>query len=78
MMNLFYTLQETSERYNDKYENFVTARIAAAAAACLQTKPKAKCRVTWESKIARKEWDNVKKIILTHQKKPNEGQRTET
>ena len=65
--NKFDTLQDISERHtlNDKYENFVTAHMEAAAD-CIPTKPRSKCRVLWESWVVRKKkWDNFKKSILT-------------
>ena len=52
--NKFDSLPEISETYtlNDKYENFVTTHIEAAAES-IPTKPRGKCRTPWES-IARK------------------------
>ena len=49
--NKFDILLETFERYTpiDEYGNFVTANIKAAAAECILTKLRAKCRVSWES-----------------------------
>ena len=46
--NKFDTLQETSERPtpNNKYENFVTIHIKAAAK-CIPAKPRAKYKVPW-------------------------------
>ena len=43
------TLQETSERHNskNKYENFVTVHMKAAAAECIPIKPRAKSRIPW-------------------------------
>ena len=57
-----YNLKETSERYtpNDKYENFVTSHLDTAAE-CIPTKPRAKCRVSWESLIVRKNKITLKK-----------------
>ena len=54
--NKFDALQEISETYtpNDKYKNFITAHPKAAAAECISTKPRAKCRVPWESLVVRK------------------------
>ena len=53
--NKFYTFQEKSERYtlNDEYENFISAHIEAAAK-CIPTKPRAKCRVPLELIVVRK------------------------
>ena len=58
-------LQKISERHtvNDEYENFVTTHIEAAAE-CLPTKLRAKCRVPWESLVVRKKQDNIKKVSL--------------
>ena len=42
---------------NNSYKNFVTTHIKVAA----ECKPKAKCRVLWESKSVKKEWDSIKK-----------------
>ena len=63
--NKFDTLQETSKRYtlNDKYENFVMANIEAAAG-CIPTKPRPKCRVPWEAIAIREKQDNMKKASL--------------
>ena len=48
--NKFNTLQDTSERHtlNGEYENFVTTHIEEAAI-YIPTKPKAKCRISWET-----------------------------
>ena len=62
--NKFDILQETSETHtpNNKYENFITNHMQAAAVAeCIWTKPRAKCRVTWESLVVRKKWDSLKR-----------------
>ena len=48
--NKFDTLQKISERHilNDKYKNFTQAH-KEAAAKCIQSKPRTKCRIPWES-----------------------------
>ena len=76
--NKFESLQETSEIHtpNDDYENFLTAYMEAVIE-CVPTKPKAKCRVPWESQEARKQRDHLKSI-LTRKKKPNKFQCAET
>ena len=45
-----------SERHypTDEYENFITTHLQAFAE-CIPTKPRAKCRVRWESKV---KWEN--------------------
>ena len=50
-----FTLQDTSERYilNDDYENIITIHIEAAAK-CIPTKPRTKCRIPQESIAVRK------------------------
>ena len=60
--NKFNALLVTPRRHtpNDKYENFVTNHIKAAAG-CIQTKPKPKYRVLWESITVKEKWDNMKK-----------------
>ena len=69
--NKFDTLQETSERYtlNDEYENFITTRIEAAVE-CIPTKPRAKCRVLWESIADRRKEDDMKKASLLDKRNP--------
>ena len=58
--NKFDTLQEISEAntLNDEYENFVTSHMEAAAE-CILTKPRVKCRVPSESLAVRKKQDNT-------------------
>ena len=79
---MFEILQKTSERHttNDKYENFVTTHIEAAAE-CITTKPRAKSRIHWESKVDREKRDNMKKASLLNKilnkKKTNKCQCTE-
>ena len=53
--NKFDNLQEISEWHtqNDKYENFLTTHMEAAAA-CIPTKPRTKCRAPWDSLVVRK------------------------
>ena len=55
VINKFNTLQEISETHtlNDEYEYFVAAHMEAAAG-YIPTKPKAECRVPWESLVVRK------------------------
>ena len=68
----FDILLKTFEKYtpNDEYENFVTAFIAAAAAAakCIPTKPRNKCRVPLESIADMVKQDNMKNEYLLHKK----------
>ena len=51
--NKFDTLQEVSETHTpiEEYENFVTVHIKVAAE-CIPTKPRAKCRVPYESRAS--------------------------
>ena len=62
--NKFDTRQETSERYtpNDEYEYFVNDYIEAAAG-CIPTKPRTKCRVLWEAIAVKEKRDNIKKHL---------------
>ena len=53
----------------DKYENFVTAHMEAAAE-CIPTKPRAECRVSWESLVVRKKWGNIKIASLLNKRNP--------
>ena len=55
--NKFNTPLETPERHNpnDAYKNFITTHIEAAAK-CILTKPKAKCRVPWELVAVKEKW----------------------
>ena len=55
LRNNFDALQEISETLtlNDEYENFVNALLEAAAK-CIPTKQRAKCRVPWETSLVRK------------------------
>ena len=48
--NKFNNFQEISETHtpNNEYKNFVTPN-REATAECIPTKPRAKCRVSWES-----------------------------
>ena len=80
IINTFDTLQGTSERHtlNDKYENFPTAHIEAAAAKCIPAKPRAKCRVLWESLFVGKKWDNMKKASLLNKRNSTDARCTET
>ena len=69
LRNKFNTLQGISETQtsNDEYENFVTAHMEVAAE-CILTKPRAKCKVPWESIIVRKKQDNMKIASLIKKK----------
>ena len=62
--NKFDTLQEISERHtsNDEYKNFITH--LEAAAECILTKPRAKCRIPQEKQ------DNMKKASLLNKRNP--------
>ena len=64
--NKFDTFQKTPERHTPKeeYKNFLTAHIEAAAE-CIQTKLRDKCRVLWESIVVREKRDSIKKSIIT-------------
>ena len=66
--------QEISKRHtpNDKCENFITSHLEAAAE-CILTKARAKCRVLWESVAVRRKWEKVKKASLLHKRKPANG-----
>ena len=55
---------------NDKYENFVTGHIEAAAATYIPTKLKAKSRILWEPIAVRERWDNMKKASLLNKRNP--------
>ena len=58
------TFQETSERHTpNEYENVVTAHIEAAAK-CIPTKPRGKCRVPWEAIAIREKRDDMKESFL--------------
>ena len=48
---------------NDEYENVVPVHMEAAAE-CIPTKAKAKCRVPWESLVVWEKRDNLKKASL--------------
>ena len=63
--NKFDILQEISERHTliDEDENFVTANIEAAAK-CIPMKPRAKCRVLWESMAVREMISHENSIIV--------------
>ena len=69
--NIFDTLQKISETHtpNDKYENFITAHTGAAAE-CILIKPRARCRVPWESLVVRKKWENMKIASLLNKRNP--------
>ena len=58
--NKFNTLQEICERHSLN----VTAHIEAAAAECIPTKLRAKCRVPWESLVVRKNQNKFLKKYL--------------
>ena len=65
------TLQEIFDWHtpNNEYENFVTNNIKAAAE-CIQTKPKPKCRVRWETIAFKKKWENMQKASLLNKRNP--------
>ena len=44
----------------------------AAAAECMPTKPRAKCRVPWDSVAVMKKQDNMKKASLLNQINPKD------
>ena len=69
--NKFNTLQEISERQplNDKYENFVTAHIEAAAD-YIPTKPRTTYGVSKEVMIIRQRQDYIKKHRYLIKRKP--------
>ena len=71
-------LQETTERHtpNDEYENFVSAHREAAE--WLPTKPRAKCRVLWESIAVREKRDSMKKASLSNKWSHKKKQCAET
>ena len=54
LRNRFESLQENWEKGtpNDEYENFINAHLEAAAN-CIPTKPRTKCRVRWEMLVVR-------------------------
>ena len=52
-----------TDSFQDTTENFITAHIEAAAE-YKPTKPRAKCRVSWESITVREKWDYTKKSLL--------------
>ena len=58
------TVRNKSDTPNDEYENFLTAHMEAAAE-CIPTKPRTKCRVSWESQVVRKKNKKHKNSILT-------------
>ena len=64
-------LQEISETHtpNDKYKNFVSAHMEAAAE-CIPTKLRAKHRVPWEILTVKKKCDNVKTVTLCNKRDP--------
>ena len=64
------TLHEISKTYtsNDEYKNFITADKAAAK--CISTKPRAKCKVPWETIAIREKWYNMKKASLLNERNP--------
>ena len=64
--NKLNSLHEISETHtpNEEYENFATAHIKAAAAECIPTKPRAKCRVPWKLLELKKKRYNMKTVSL--------------
>ena len=52
----FDTPQEISGTHilNEEYKDFINALMEAMAEECIATKPKAKCRVSWETLADRK------------------------
>ena len=59
--NKFNALKKKSKGHtpNDEYESFFTAH-REAAAKCIPTKPRIKCRDPWESIAIREKWDSIK------------------
>ena len=70
--NMFDTIHETSERHtlNDKYENFVTTHLEAAAE-CIPTGPKVKSWVPKESTAVKEKWDLRKASLLNYRNPTN-------
>ena len=54
---------------NDEYENFVNAHLEATAK-CIQTKPRTKYRVPWETLAMRVKGAHVKKASTSYRKNP--------
>ena len=71
MRNRFDTLQETTEKGTpkDEYENFVNAHLEAAAN-CIPTKPRIKCRVPWETLAVRDKHADMKTASKCYRKNP--------
>ena len=67
--NKFNTLLKISETLilNDEYENFINAHMEAAAE-CIPTKPRPKCRVPWETLTVRKKRDNMQTASLCNKR----------
>ena len=54
---------------NYEYENFVTNHIEARTD-CISIKPRAKCRVLWESKAVTEKRDTMKNVFLLNKRNP--------
>ena len=54
---------------NDNYENIVTAH-KESVVECIPIKPKAKCRISWESIAVREKQDNGKRASLLKKRNP--------
>ena len=54
---------------NDENENFVAAHMEAAAE-CIPTELRAKCRVPWESQVVRKKRESIKIASLLNERNP--------
>ena len=63
---------EISKRHNpyDEYENFITAQMEAAAE-CIPTKPRAKCRILWVTSCKEKKWENLEASLLNKRNPTN-------
>ena len=71
LRNKFNALLEFSEFLtpNDEYENFVNARMEAAAE-CIPTKLRAKDIVSWETLVVKKKRENVKTAFWSNKWNP--------
>ena len=71
LRNRFETLQEKTEKGTpkDEYENFVNTHLEAATN-CIQTKPRTKYRVPWETLVVREKRANVKTASKCYWKNP--------
>ena len=71
LRNRFETLQEKMEKGtpNDEYENFVNARLEAAAK-CIPTKPRTKDIVPWETLAVREKRAHVKTASKSYRNNP--------